>query len=83
MERYAKTIISQFINFSQCEIEKVEGRVERKLNVYFRDGQKKVFRGDTWNAVAFEIAGFMRKPYFKSTYIDPLRTRERWILTTE
>lgn len=83
MEQYAKTIINQFVNFSNCEIEKVEQKFERKISVYFNDGQKKVFRGNSWNAVAFEMAGFMRKPYFKMKYIDPLRTRERWILTTE
>lgn len=80
MDRYAITIISQFINFSKCEIEKSDGRVEKRISVYFSNGRKKTFRGNTWNSVAYEMAGFMRQPYFKKLYIEPLFSRERWII---
>lgn len=80
MEQYAKTIISQFIHFSKCEISKVERRFEHTLSAYFTDGKKKTFRGSTWNAIAFDMAGFMRQEYFKKNYIDPMFSRERWII---
>lgn len=80
MDRYASTIITQFINFSNCEIEKDEGRSEKTISVYFRNGRKKTFRGNTWNSVAYEMAGFMRQPYFKKLYIEPLFSSERWII---
>lgn len=80
MERYARTIISQFKQYSKCEIDKSEGRAENTLSAYFKDGKKKTFRGSTWNAIAFDMAGFMRQEYFKKKYIDPMFSRERWII---
>lgn len=79
MSGYANTIISQFVQLSKCELEKTDGRVEKQIKCYFKTGRTKVFRGRSWDEVAFEMSGFMRNAYFKTLYIAPLKNKDKWI----
>ncbi|MGK0575538.1 hypothetical protein [Macrococcus capreoli] len=78
MSLYAKTIINQFEQYSKCEFNKTENKSGIIVECYFPNGRKKIFRSDTWDGIAFEMNGFMRRPFFKVNYILPVLQNERW-----
>lgn len=76
MERYAKAIISQFTGLIDSKVV-TEDEKTKELRCVIRDKSgresRKYFRGHTWNAVAYEINGFMNTKEFKEVYVWPLQ----------
>ncbi|UBH10623.1 hypothetical protein [Macrococcus armenti] len=72
MDRYAEAIISQFKLLINSKVI-LEENLKKELRCVIRSKSgreiRKVFRGDTWNAVAYEVNGFMNTNEFKEVYV--------------
>ncbi|TDM21834.1 hypothetical protein ETI05_03570 [Macrococcoides canis] len=72
MSKYADAIITQFTRLLKSKVV-LEDNNTKELRCVIKDingrESRKIFRGTTWNEVAFEVNSFMNTNAFKEVYV--------------
>lgn len=72
MSKYADAIISRFTRLLKSKVVLEDNNI-KELRCVIKDingrESRKIFRGTTWNEVAFEVNSFMNTSAFKEVYV--------------